>query len=97
MTAAHVNEDTGRPLRQRHRDTREYASAAVRFNRGLGARVAAGDVASLEEFARVDESLRAAKVAAIDGLRAFGYSWADIGAAVGMTRQSAQQWHERNS
>jgi hypothetical protein len=28
---------------------------------------------------------------AITGLRAFGYSWADIAARLGVTRQAAQQ------
>jgi hypothetical protein len=28
---------------------------------------------------------------AVTGLRAFGYSWADIGARLGITRQAAQQ------
>lgn len=92
----HVNEATGKPIRQRHRETREFASAAVRFNRGLGARVASGEVADLAEFTRVQASLDAAKVAAIEGLLDFGYSWAEIGESLGISRQGAQQWYRRN-
>lgn len=40
---------------------------------------------------RLSRELDAATQQAVDGLRAFGYSWGDIAARLGTTRQAAQQ------
>lgn len=92
----HTNEATGKPIRQRHRSTNEYAGASIRMAKALGARVASGEVDQITQFARVEEALRLAKWEAIDGLHRFGYSWAEIAAETGQTRQSVQKWHREN-
>ena len=38
-------------------------------------------------FAEIDSAI----AQAVTGLRAFGYSWAEIGSRLGITRQAAQQ------
>lgn len=88
---------TTRPARQRYRETREFTGMLIRGARALGQRTASGEIESLGEFARAQEALDRAKFDGITGLREFGYSWAEIGAAVGMTKQAAQQWHRKNA
>lgn len=39
----------------------------------------------------LDEEIDIATADAVNGLRACGYSWAEIGARLGVTRQAAQQ------
>lgn len=82
--------------RTRVRELPEVASAARRMIRAVGQR-AATDVEGLAELAQlrdvVDEQLREAVNAARagEGLQGPGYSWADVGRVLGMTRQAAQQ------
>ena len=68
-----------------------YAAFARRVVRAAGRRVAAGDVEGLLQLVgladEVEESIRQA----VAGLRQFGYSWAEVAARVGVTRQAAQQ------
>ena len=44
-----------------------------------------------------DRSRRRDRPAAVTGLRAFGYSWTEIGSRLGITRQAAQQRWGRTS
>ena len=37
------------------------------------------------------DEIDAARAEAVKGLRAYGYSWAEIGSRLGITRQAAQQ------
>ena len=81
--------------RNRRRDVvenDEYAAFARRILRAYARRVAAGDVEALTSLVAFSHEVEAAIRAAVLGLRDFGYSWADIAARVGITRQSA---HER--
>jgi hypothetical protein len=84
--------------RGRFTENDEYAAFARRVLRGYARRVAKGDVDALAEMTAMAGELDAAIRKAVRGLRAAGYSWADIGARVGVTRQAAQQrWgSERN-
>jgi hypothetical protein len=68
-----------------------------RIVRAYGRRVADQDIEALAGLAELQRELEAVTVAAIDGLLASGYSWADIGRQLGMTRQGAQQWHRRRA
>lgn len=87
---------TQRPTRryQRRRTTVEntdYAAFTARVIRGHARRIADGDVDGLADLSNLAHELDAATQAAVDGLRTFGYSWADIAARLGTTRQAAQQ------
>ena len=68
-----------------------YASFLRRVLRAHGRRVAAGDVEALTDLVALAEDIDRAVAEAVSGLRGFGYSWADIAARLGVTRQAAQQ------
>ncbi|MFI6065293.1 hypothetical protein ACIA47_08485 [Micromonospora sp. NPDC051227] len=80
--------------RQKRRDVVEndaFASFAQRIIRAHGRRVATGDVEALRDLVALSANLDDAIGEAVIGLRAFGYSWAEIGSRLGITRQAAQQ------
>ena len=86
--------DHSRPSRPRRRDVvenDEYAAFARRIIRAYARRVATGDVEALADMVALAEDLDAAIGAAVTGLRAHGYSWAEIAARLGISRQAAQQ------
>jgi hypothetical protein len=68
-----------------------YTAFCARIIRAAGRRIADGDVEALPELARLADDLDQALSNAVVGLRSFGYSWAEIAARVGTTRQAAQQ------
>jgi hypothetical protein len=69
----------------------EYAAFARRVLRAYRRRVASGDIEAITEMAAIAAEMDTAIRDAITGLRAHGYSWADIAARLGITRQGAQQ------
>lgn len=73
-------------------DNASYARFMRRSIRALGRRVGAGDVAALPELVALRAEVDAAIVNAVAELRAepHAYSWTEIGAALGITRQAAQ-------
>jgi hypothetical protein len=74
----------------------DYAAFAARVIRAHARRIADGDVEGLAELVTLTADLDAAMQTAVDGLRGFGYSWSDIAARLGTTRQAAQQrWGTR--
>jgi len=82
-----------RPYRVVEND--EYAAFLRRVIRAYSRRVAAGDIEAITVMARLAADLEDATRQAITGLRASGYSWADIAMRLGITRQGAQQrWAE---
>ncbi len=83
-----------RPPRPRRRDVvenDEYAAFARRIIRAYAKRVATGDVEALTDMVRLSAELDRAVGHAVTGLRAHGYSWAEIALRLGITRQAAQQ------
>lgn len=68
-----------------------YAAFARRVIRAHGRRVADGDVEALRDLIALSTVIDQAICEAVTGLRAFGYSWAEIGARLGISRQAAQQ------
>ena len=54
-------------------------------------RVASGDIEALAELVALSAHIDGAIGEAVGGLRRFGYSWADLGARLGVTRQAAQR------
>ena len=69
----------------------EYAAFARRILRAYARRVATGDVEALTLMTDLADEIDTAISQAVTGLRAFGYSWAEIGTRLGVTRQAAQQ------
>ena len=75
----------------------EYAAFARRVLRAYARRVADGDVEALIPMLGLSAEIDAAITQAVHGLRGFGYSWAEIGSRLGITRQAAQQrWGARH-
>ena len=80
------------PKRRRRRaENDEYASFIRRVIRAHAKRVAAGDVDALADMTGLASELDEAIGQAVTGLRDAGYSWAEIAARLGVTRQAAQQ------
>ncbi|RKF25940.1 hypothetical protein [Micromonospora globbae] len=69
----------------------EFAAFARRIIRAHGRRVAAGDVEALRDLTALSAAIDDAIGQAVIGLRGFGYSWAEIGARLGISKQAAQQ------
>jgi len=78
-----------RPRRRVEND--EYAAFVRRILRAYSCRVGDGDVEALAVMLGLAEEIDTAIAEAIKGLRACGYSWAEIGSRLGITRQAAQQ------
>jgi len=73
-----------------------YAAFAHRILTAYARRIACGDIESLPLLTDLSADIDTAIGDAITGLRAFGYSWADIAMRLGVTRQAAQQrWGAR--
>ena len=91
---SHVNA-TLTPGRGGHRsrvvENDEFTSFGRRIIRAAGRRIAAGDVEALPALAALAADLDAAIGEAVLGLRAAGYSWAEIAARLGVSRQAAHQ------
>jgi len=67
----------------------KYAGFARRIIRSLGRRCAEQDPWQLQHVLQLRDDVDAAIAVAVRGLRAEGYSWADIARPLGMTRQGA--------
>jgi hypothetical protein len=78
-----------RPRRPIEND--EYAAFARRVLRAYSRRIAAGDIDALEDMADLAAEINTTMGDAVTGLRERGYSWAEIGTRLGITRQAAQQ------
>lgn len=73
------------------KDNREFAAFSRRIMRAYARRVAVADPAALAELVELRTAVDAAIAAAVDGLRAEGFSWGEIGRELGLTRQAVQQ------
>jgi hypothetical protein len=69
----------------------EYAAFVRRVLRGYARRVARGDIDAIADMAAIAGELDGVMRQAVGGLRGAGYSWAEIAARLGVTRQAAQQ------
>ena len=68
-----------------------YAAFTRRILRAYARRIAEGDIDSLSLMTSLAADIDQAIAQAITGLRTQGYSWAEIGSRLGVTRQAAQQ------
>ncbi len=82
--------------RRRPVENDEYASFIRRVIRAHARRVAAGDVDALADMTGLATDLDEAITQAVAGIRKTGYSWAEIAARLGVTRQAAQQRWSRS-
>lgn len=77
----------------RYVENPEYAGFVRRIISAHGRRVAEGDIEGLADLASLRDELDRALHTAVSGLRAEGFSWAQIGRRLGMTKQSAyERW-----
>jgi hypothetical protein len=80
------------PKRPRRRvENDEYAQFARRVLRAYSRRIAAGDIDALEDMRDLAAEINTTMGNAVTGLRERGYSWAEIGLRLHITRQAAQQ------
>ena len=77
--------------RRRSVESDESGAFVRRVLHAYGRRVQDGDVEALVLLIGLAEEIDAAMSEAVKGLRAHGYSWAEIGARLGISRQAAQQ------
>jgi hypothetical protein len=77
--------------RRRITENDEYAAFLRRAIRAYSRRIARGDIDALTDMTTLAADLDQAISEAVTGLRAHGYSWAEIGLRLGITRQAAQQ------
>ena len=76
---------------RRYVENPDYAGFVSRVLRAHGRRVAEGDIEGLAELVGLANQLDTAITEAIAGLRATGYTWADVALRLGISRQAAQQ------
>jgi hypothetical protein len=69
----------------------DYAAFTRRVIAAHGRRIARGDIEGLATLADLADDINTALQEAVTGLRAAGFSWADIATRLGITRQAAQQ------
>jgi hypothetical protein len=69
----------------------EYAAFVRRILHAHSRRAGDGDVEALALMLDLAEEIDTAMAEAFKDLRACGYSWAEIGSRLGITRQAAQQ------
>ena len=86
-----VNRPLTAKRRRRVTENDEYARFLRRVIAAYSRRVASGDIEAIGSMLRLSADLDRATTEAITGLRQVGYSWADIGLRLGITRQAAQQ------
>lgn len=69
----------------------DYAAFTRRVIAAHGRRIARGDIEGLSTLAALADDIDTALHAAVTGLRAAGFSWAEIATRLGITRQAAHQ------
>jgi hypothetical protein len=80
---------------ERVTETGEFGAAAVRMIRAMARRVGASDIAEFGAMWEVMTEAEHAVTEAIDHLRAVGFSWAEIAAEIGWSKQRLWQWRQR--
>ena len=87
-----VNRSLTPKRRKRITENDDYAAFVRRTIAAYSRRVATGDIDALDGMAALSADLDTAIAHAVTALRTqHGYSWADIGTRLGITRQAAQQ------
>ncbi|HUC23934.1 MAG TPA: hypothetical protein VMA73_14595 [Streptosporangiaceae bacterium] len=90
-----VRPNLTRKRRNRRVENDEYAAFIRRVLRAYGRRIATGDIDAIAELNALTDEVNAALGSAVIGLRLLGYSWAEIGKRLGVTKQTAhERWSE---
>lgn len=76
---------------QRRHESPELGDAIVRMLRGLVTRASEGDTEAVEQLARIDQLTGPAKALGLRLAWHAGYSWTQLGDALGVSRQAARQ------
>ena len=77
--------------RKRPVENDEYAAFTRRVLRAYARRIAAGDVDAIADLGGLLGDVETALSRAVSGLHDTGYSWAEIGLRLGVTRQAVHQ------
>jgi len=72
-------------------ENEDFHAFGRRVIRAAGRRIAAGDVDGLPQLTALSVEVDQAIARAVTGLREAGFSWAEIAARLGVSRQGAQQ------
>ena len=91
QSSIHVKAELTSKRSRRTVENDEYAAFVKRILRAYSRRVGDGDVEALTLMVGLADEIDAAISEAVKNLRARGYSWAEIGSRLGITRQAAQQ------
>jgi predicted nucleic acid-binding Zn ribbon protein len=78
-------------------ETGDFGRGAIRMIRAMARRVGANDIAEFGLMWQIMGEAEAAAYEAIGKLRAAGFSWPDIAAEVGVSRQAVAQWYARRT
>lgn len=78
-------------MRRMKSEPEEQGAFLRRMVRAFGKRVGQKDPQALAEIVQIEAELYYATRRAVQSLRDAGYSWAEIAAPLGVTRQAAQQ------
>jgi len=93
MRPPDVNRRMTRRRRRPVTENDEYAAFLRRVLRAYARRIAVGDIDSFAQMAAIAAEMDDILRQAVTGLRAAGFSWADIGGRTGTTRQAAwKRW-----
>jgi hypothetical protein len=91
ITQYGVNDSLTPKSRSRVVETDAYGAFSRRVIRAYSRRVGSGDIDNLAGLIHLAGELNDHINTAVAGLREAGYSWAEIAARAGMSRQAAQQ------
>ncbi|MGK5681342.1 hypothetical protein [Actinoplanes sp. URMC 104] len=91
MQPANGDSRAAKPRRRDVVENDKYAAFIRRIIRAYARRIATGDVEALTDMVGLSSLLDEAINDAVIGLRSHGYSWAEIGQRLGISRQAAQQ------
>lgn len=75
----------------RKHEAPEIGAMVGRMLRALARRAAEGDLEAIEQLVELEDVVGEQLVEAMRGAHTFGYSWTEIGAATGTSRQAARQ------
>ncbi|WP_203839257.1 hypothetical protein [Winogradskya humida] len=93
MTLNPAGDESRPPSKRRNAvvENDKFGKFARRIIRAFAKRVGDGDVEALQDMVALSSDLDDAIGVAVMGLRAYGYSWEEIGSRLGVSRQAAQQ------
>ena len=83
-----VKRDLTRKRRKRQVENDKYAAFVRRILRAYARRIANGDIDALRALNDIFDDVENALGRAVVGLRLLGYSWAEIGTRLGVSRQA---------